>query len=364
VYRKLLADLALEAGRHEDARVQYFRLVDDEPGQLPALLVFGKRCQVDGAWEVAIRVFERVVQGVDDARAVPGALSEIATCQRRLGRWDEALATYARLSAEFPETDWALDARFQTGVILRDGRGRAEEAEAVFRELAALPGGPWAEAEPQFQIAECALHRGDAERARGIFSAIRARDFADPARERALYEEGLALFYRASFDSANAMFKKVAQDFPRGDHVNDALERSILIHTNPGAPELMARYASAALALRTGRSREAVAGLQALATDAAGNSLLDETLLLLGEARRAAGDAGGALATLQQAVREAQAPDLAANARLLRAEILAEDLKDRARALEEYEDLVVEHPETLAADRARERVAKLTRAVP
>jgi hypothetical protein len=63
-------------------------------------------------------------------------------------------------------------------------------------------------------------------------------------------------------------------------------------------------------------------------------------------------------------VAEAQVPDLAANARLLRGEILAEDLTDRARALEEYEDLIVEHPETLAADRARERIAKVTRAVP
>jgi hypothetical protein len=63
-------------------------------------------------------------------------------------------------------------------------------------------------------------------------------------------------------------------------------------------------------------------------------------------------------------VQAAQVPDLAADARLLKAEILAKDLADRDRALAEYEDLIVEHPETLAADRARDERAKLTRAVP
>lgn len=363
VLRKLLADLALEAGRHEDARVQYFRLVDDEPGQLPALLVFGKRCQTDGAFEVAIRVFERVVHDVPDARAVPGALSEIASCQQRLRRWDDALATYARLATEYPETDYALAARFQTGVILRDGRRQPVEAEAVFRELAALRSGPWEEGEAQFQVAECALHAGDLERARGIYVAIQGRAFGEPTRERALYEEGRALFYGAQFDSANARFKQVAQEFPRGVHVNDALEQSILIHTNPGSPELMTRHAEAALALRAGRPRDAVAILEKLASEAKGAAILDETLLLLGDARRQAADVQGALAALQQAVDLAQVPDLAASARLLRAEILGADLGDRAGARKEYEDLIVAYPETLAADRARERLGKLTRTV-
>ena len=64
------------------------------------------------------------------------------------------------------------------------------------------------------------------------------------------------------------------------------------------------------------------------------------------------------------AVAAAQVPDLAAEARLLKAEILGKDLADREQSLAEYENLIVEHPETLAADRAREERAKLTRAVP
>ncbi len=364
VLRKLLADLALEGGRHAEAAEQYFRLVDDEPSQVPALLVFGKRCQTDGAYDTAIRVFERLVQETSDARAVPGALSEIAACQRELARWDDALRTYARLEAEYPETDWALDARFRTGVILRDGKGRPQEAEAVFRELVALPRGPWMEAEPQMQVAECALHSGDLATARGIYASVRAREFPEPVRERALFEEANALFFAAAFDSADSLYKEVAQQHPRGAHVNDALQMSILLNTNPGDAELMAEYAAAKLALRARRAPEAVRRLEALAAGNPGAGIVDETLLLLGEARRAAGDPQAAMATLQDAMRAAQVPDLAASAQLLRADILAVDLADREAALAEYEDLVVTHPETLAADRAREERAKLTRAVP
>lgn len=364
VLRKLLADLALEAGRHEDARVQYFKLVDDDPGQVPALVVFGKRCETDGAWDVAMKVFERLTRDLRDARALPGALSEIATCQRALRRWDDALATYDRLAADYPETDFALDARFQSGVILREGRGKPAEAEAAFRELVSLARGPWPEAEPQFQVAECALYLGDLARARGIYSAIRARDFSEETRERALFEEALARFYAAEFDSADSLFKQVALKFPRGEHVNDALEMSILLNTNAGEPKFLSEYAEARLALRTARPADAVARLEALSHDHADAQIVDETLLLLGEARRRAGDPTHALEALDQAVSRAQVPDLAASARLLKAQILAEDLHDREHALSEYEELLVAYPETLAADRARERVAKLTRAVP
>ena len=364
VLRKLLADLALEAGRHEDARIQYFRLLDDDPGQAPALVVFGKRCQTDGAWDVAMKVFERLAQDVHDARALPGALSEIATCQRALQRWDDAIATYDRLARDYPETDYALDARFQSGVILREGRAKPVEAEAVFTELVALPRGPWPEAEPQFQVAECALYRGDLARAKGIYAAIRARDFSEITRERALFEEALAHFYAAEFDSADSLFKQVALKFPRGEHVNDALEMSILLNTNSGEAKILAEYAGARLSLRTGHPADAATRLEALARDHARAQIVDESYLLLGEARRRMGQTAGALEALDQAVARAQVQDLAASARLAKAQILAEDLHDREKAMSEYEDLLVAYPETLAADRARERVAKLTRAVP
>ncbi|MDP6460645.1 MAG: tetratricopeptide repeat protein, partial [Gemmatimonadota bacterium] len=50
--RKLLADLHLEAGDHARARDRYFDLVDALPGQLPTLLVFGRRCMADERFEV------------------------------------------------------------------------------------------------------------------------------------------------------------------------------------------------------------------------------------------------------------------------------------------------------------------------
>jgi hypothetical protein len=60
----------------------------------------------------------------------------------------------------------------------------------------------------------------------------------------------------------------------------------------------------------------------------------------------------------------AQVADLAAAARLLRAEILAGEKNDRAGALAEYEELLVAYPETLSADRARELAGTLKRVLP
>ncbi|MBZ0269527.1 tetratricopeptide repeat protein, partial [bacterium] len=238
-YRKLLGDLYLEAGDHESARKHYFALVDEVPGQYGSLLVFGKRCQTDGKYDVAIRVFERMVDEFPTGRAVPSALTEIARSQRELGRWEDALSTYARLSRDYPETDYDHAARFEAGQLRRDGMGDAAAAEATFRELLPLPRGPWGEADPQFEVAECALWLGDLERAGGIFRAIGARDFGEPTKERALFEEARAVYYAGEFAQADSLFKEVAQRYPKGDHVNDALEFSILINTNRDGEDVL-----------------------------------------------------------------------------------------------------------------------------
>jgi TolA-binding protein len=338
--------------------------VDEAPQQASSLLVFGKRCQTDGEHEVAIRVFERIVDEFPDARAVPSALTEIAASQRELRRWDDALVTYGRLVEDYPETDFALAARFETGVILREGKGQPAEAEQIFRTLIGRREGPWSDAEPQMQVAECSLWQGDLERARGIYAAVRARPFPEPTLERALFEEARALFYSGTLTEADSLFKMVAQQYPRGAHVNDALQFSILINTNPDEPEVLGRYAEAELALRTSRPDDAVQLLAGLVADHPDAAIVDESLYLTGRAQRARGDSQRALAVLERAAAEAQVPDLAARARLLRAEIFAEDLGDRAQALKEYEELLVAWPETLAADRARDRAAELTRMLP
>lgn len=364
VYQKLLGDLHLESGNHEEARVQYFQLVDQAPRQASSLLTFGKRCQTDGEHEVAIRVFERVVNDLSDARTVPSALTEIGRSQQALERWDEALGTYEKLMTEYPETNFAWAAKYEAGRIRRDGRREVQVAEDLFRELIALGAGPWPEGGPQFEVAECAVWEGDLERARGIYQAVKGRQFAAPTKERALFEEARTWFYEANFPVADSLFKAVAQEHPRGDHVNDALQFSILINTNPDEGEVLEKYASARLSLRRGEPGAAVETLETLVNAFPGSAISDESLLLTGEALRADGDPERALAVLERAVAEAQVPDLAAEARLLRASILADELGNRAAALTEYEELLVAWPETLAADRARDLAAELNRMVP
>jgi tetratricopeptide (TPR) repeat protein len=363
VFRKLLGDLHLEAGDHGEAGEHYFRLAEEAPGQFASLLAFGKRCQTDGEHAVAIQVFRRIVQDFASARVIPGALTEIGRSQQALGQWDDALETYGRLVREYPETDYALAARLETGRVLREGKRDPAAAETVFRDLIRLDAGPWGEAEPQLQVAECAVWRGDLAAAGGIYRAVRARDFSDPTRERALYEEGRAALYAGRTAEADSLFKQVAQQYPKGLLVNDALQLSILVNTNQG-PEALTAYGEALLDLRRRDAAAAVRKLLALVAASGGEAIEDDALLLLGRAHREAGDPDRALAALQSAVAGAQVADLAAAARLLRAEILAGEKNDRAAALAEYEELLVSYPETLSADRARELAGTLKRVLP
>jgi tetratricopeptide (TPR) repeat protein len=362
-YRKLLGDLHLEADNHDGAAEQYLQLAKESPSQFSSLIVFGKRCQTDGAYDAAIRVFQYIVDRQPDARAVPSALSEIAACQTQLRRWDDALLTYDRLEKGYPETTYALAARSERARILLHGKGLPDQAEAVYREILEEDG-PWGEADPQFGIAECALWKEDFTRAHGILNEIRTREFSENTRERALYEDASTYLYEGNFAQADSLFKEVAKQFPKGPHVNDALLNSILVNTNPDEPETLGRYGTALHRLRTGRVKEAIPLLQALEKDKPTASIADEVLVLLGRAYRENQEPQAALAVLDRAIQAAQVPDLGAQARLLKADVLGKDLHQSQAALAEYEEILVSAPETLAADRARQEAAALRRALP
>lgn len=362
-YRKLLGDLYLEAGNHNGAAEQYLQLAEESPTQFSSLIVFGKRCQTDGAYEAAIRVFQHIVDKQPDARAVPSALSEIGACQAQLHRWDEALATYDRLQSKYPETSYALAARSESARILLRGKGLPDQAETIYRALL-QEDGPWGEADPQFGVAECALYKEDFKKAHGILNEIRAREFSDDTRERALFEDAATYLYEGNFAQADSLFKEVAKQYPKGPHVNDALSYSILVNTNPDDAETLGRYGTALHRLRTGRVKEAIPLLQSLEKDKPTAAIADEVLLLLGRAHRENGDPQAAITVLDRAIWAAQVPDLGAESRLLKADILAKDLHQSQAALAEYEEILVGAPETLAADRAREEAAALRRALP
>jgi tetratricopeptide (TPR) repeat protein len=362
-YRKLLGDLYLEADNHDGAAEQYLQLAKESPSQFSSLIVFGKRCQTDGAYDAAIRVFQYIVDQQPDARAVPSALSEIAACQTQLRRWDDALATYDRLENSYPETTYALAARSERARILLRGKGLPDQAEAVYREILEEDG-PWGEADPQFGIAECALWKEDFTKAHGILNEIRTREFSENTRERALFEDASTYLYEGNFAQADSLFKEVAKQFPKGPHVNDALSYSIFVNTNPDEPETLGRYGTALHRLRTGRVKEAIPLLQALEKDKPTAAIADEVLLLLGRAHRENGEPQTAIAVLDRAIQAAQVPDLGAQARLLKADVLGKDLHQSQAALAEYEEILVSAPETLAADRAREEAAALRRALP
>jgi TolA-binding protein len=109
---------------------------------------------------------------------------------------------------------------------------------------------------------------------------------------------------------------------------------------------------------------EGAAVFESLIHDHPDAAISDDALLRLGIAYRRADQPKQALEALRLAVDQAQVPDLAAQARLLRGQILAEDFRDTASARKEYEELLVAFPETLAADRARDLLAVLTRTLP
>ena len=105
--------------------------------------------------------------------------------------------------------------------------------------------------------------------------------------------------------------------------------------------------------------KEAITGLDALLERFPGHSLADDTYYLKGQLQRRTGDFAGAVATLERITNNPKPDVLSDDALFLLARIQEEDMKDRAKAQELYNQVIVKFPGRIYVAEARKRFRKL-----
>jgi TolA-binding protein len=143
---------------------------------------------------------------------------------------------------------------------------------------------------------------------------------------------------------------------------NDAMQLSLLIQNNTVEDTLglgLKAYAAVEQLVFQNKLAEAITGLDALLLKYPGHSISYDTYYLKAQLQRRTGDFTGALTTLERITLNPKADVLSDDALFLTARIQEEDLKDKAKAQELYQQVITKYPGSIYGAEARKRFRRL-----
>jgi arylsulfatase A-like enzyme/Tfp pilus assembly protein PilF len=271
----------------------------------------------------------------------------LARSQIRLGRQEEAIATYRRALAAGPDPQIAL----ALAHLLAE-RGQLEEAGRLAER--AVDGDPRRAYETLIGIAD--RRHDEAAAARWVERALAAGDAGEPVRRRRARElaaagrpaEAVALLLPLAAEAGADTLAVLGLAQADSDHVGDGLstlERARAL--DPANAVVLENLG--VVALRADRVPEALGALEAAAGAPGGSASAWNSL---GVARYRAGDPRGAVTAWQRATRL----DPAQLDTLFNLGLVAADLGDRAAAREALRRYLDRAPADRRADRERARI--------
>ncbi|MDO7873159.1 tetratricopeptide repeat protein [Hymenobacter sp. ASUV-10] len=143
---------------------------------------------------------------------------------------------------------------------------------------------------------------------------------------------------------------------------NDAMQLSLLIQNNTVEDTLglgLKAYAAVEELVFQNKLAAAITGLDALLLKYPGHSISYDTYYLKAQLQRRTGDFAGALTTLERITLNPKVDVLSDDALFLTARIQEEDLKDKAKAQELYQQVITKYPGSIYGAEARKRFRKL-----
>jgi tetratricopeptide (TPR) repeat protein len=247
-----------QAGRFDDARTLYKKVLRRNSGHLNTLHLFGVLCVQVGQPELGAAMLRRAVALDPTVAAIHSVLG---TAHEALGRLQEALANYERAGALQPDL---VDAHYNRAGVLRKMGRRAEAAAGYETAVALAPA--FAEAHYNLGLVLAELSR-PSDACQAYDRAIAAKpDFAEAFHNRGLALMALARHSEAldSFEAAvvhkpafvDAMYSSalMLQKLDRRGEALAALDRTLALA--PGSAD--AHYARGLVLHEMGRPDEGI----------------------------------------------------------------------------------------------------------
>ncbi|MBF9235938.1 tetratricopeptide repeat protein [Hymenobacter sp. BT683] len=215
--------------------------------------------------------------------------------------------------------------------------------------------------EAKVTLGDLYLLKGEPWEATLLYSQVEKSHKDSPLGYEAKLRNARLSYYAGDFKLAQSHLDILKEATTR-EIANDAMQLSLLIQDNTVEDTLglgLRAYAAVEQLVFQNKLKEAIAGLDVLLEKFPGHSLADDTYYLKAQLQRRTGDFTAATATLERITNNPKYDVLSDDALFLLARIQEEDMKDKGKAQELYNQVITKYPGSIYVAEARKRFRKL-----
>jgi tetratricopeptide (TPR) repeat protein len=385
--QQLLAWLYMEGKEYDSALAQY-RVIDRlSKAHGMELYQFAQRAMQEKAYTSAAKAFREVInehptQGIilsarfGYARAIEELSQEEDTLSGVAGavpaeervpaeRVSEtrpssqgSILLYESIVADSPNSEIAMQSLYRIGLVRYHRFFDLNGALAAFEQARGVRSTTSLSNEATATIAEVRIAQGDLAQARVEYQKLLQRA-PGQYREQALFHLAELDYFEGNLDTAVTKLQGITTN-ANTDLANDGLQLLYFVQENKTtAPAALAAFAKADLLKRERKYAEALARFEDVLKQNPTALLADDGMMKIGELQLLLNHDQEALGVFRKIVDDMPTSILRDRAQMRIGEIYENRLKDRAKAIDAYEQVLIHYPTSLYLEEARRKIRLL-----
>lgn len=375
-YRKLLISFLLSFENYTDAfsAVKKLEQILDQtnsknnPGI--ELFKFSQIAMTENQYELAEKALNRILSEYPKYSDKARIEYELARTYYLQERFDRALNAFNNVARKYPKSIWTVESILTRGDIFLDELFIPDSAVYNFKRVLDDYGKNQNRMHTLIRLGDVEVSRGNLQEAASFYlQAIKTPTKGGSVKNKNVnqFEGQLKLaelaFFQRDFKKTRKNIADILQlraGSMSNSYVNDALEISILLDNNEQtAPEALGLYAEGILLKKQHRLAESTQKFQTVAESYSKSNVAPRAQFQYSELKRKTGDFLSAVLGYQALISQYPENSLCDLALWEIGVIYQNDLKDVAKAIESYESILVNYPQSMLVEQVRKRIRSL-----
>jgi len=371
---KLLASLYIKSSDYLSA-FEIFKKIDELSGVSQkkgdktknSLLNFAKLALRDGELDHSIKAFNLYTSRYPESDGVIEAYMGLAEAYFKQSKFNQSIENYNLIVENHNDHFFAQTALINIGKIYMNNLGEYRLAQNAFNKVInRIPRSPQFYT-AMYHMGECLIKIGEVKDGKGWFSKIIESNGASAElKEKSQFYSALVDYWEGEFDNSIEKLTELTNiqsparmGDDRGLMVNDALDLLIKIEENRKNEDALKIYAQSDILIYQNKYRDALKKLNSLSSTNIDNNLHEYVIFRSGEIYVKLANYQKAIEQFQFLISEQPESSLCDDAQKRIADINNFYLNNKKDAIEAYETLLVNYPESLLIEEVRNKIRGL-----
>jgi outer membrane protein assembly factor BamD (BamD/ComL family) len=363
----------LSEDRHYNAALEQYRIIDRlSNANGNELFNFAQQLQQECAYKTAAEAFKEIIdehknsqillyarfgyaRALEELIALPDTTVSLSESQLT---YNIPIQLYETIAAEHANPDLAAQSLYRTGVIKFDKLFDLNGALDAFNRLKDTPSTSNISNDAVLKIGDIQIARNDLAGARKEYDRL-SKISIEVYQDQAAFKLAELDYFEAKFDSALSILKRFNANLNM-DLTNDALQLQYFIQeNNVSVPEALMEFAKADLLMHQRKYSESLMQFQDIVKHYSTALLVDDAMMKIGELYLLLKRPNDAITAFYFIADSIQLSILKDRAQFRVAEICQKVLNNKMRAINGYEKLLSQFPNSLYAEESRKRIRLL-----